>query len=81
MSERFFDKEYKYPVKGESIVDLNTIIPQGVLYELRCTNKECELSVRTQGVNVQRIYRQFIEQGCPSCTSKGCIIKEVDIQL
>ena len=80
MVERFFDKEYKYPTKGEEIVDLSTITLQGVLYEIRCKNEVCELSARTQGVNVERIYNQFIKEGCPSCGDKYFTIREVDLK-
>lgn len=77
--ESFYDSGYKYPAKGEGIVNLTTLVSHGVLYEIRCANKKCELCARTQGVNIQRLYLQFTGEGCPSCGKKDFVIKEVDI--
>ena len=75
MAERFYQKDYKYPTKGKGIENFAEIIPEGILYEIRCG--QCDLAARTQGINVERIYNQFIQKGCPSCGGKNISIKEV----
>ncbi|GHU79053.1 hypothetical protein AGMMS49992_30640 [Clostridia bacterium] len=52
-------------LEDESYIEMN-----GVLYELHCPNPECVLNVRTQGVNLQRMYNKLFEVGCPSCKHK-----------
>ena len=78
MTERFYQKDYKYPTKGKEIKNLAEIVPEGILYEIRCG--QCELAARTQGVNVERIYNQFMQNGCPSCGGINLSIKEVEIE-
>ena len=36
MTERFYQKDYKYPTKEKEIKNLAEIVPEGILYEIRC---------------------------------------------
>ncbi|GHU78080.1 hypothetical protein AGMMS49992_27760 [Clostridia bacterium] len=66
---------YPYKAVGEyldcsRLEDDSYIEMNGVLYELHCLNPECVLNVRTQGVNLRRMYNKLLEVGCPSCKQK-----------
>lgn len=78
--ERFFEKDYKYPVKQGDGVDLENIAISGVLYDVGCQNEGCGLSARSQGENAKRLYLQFTQEGCPCCGGKKFVIKEVDVR-
>ena len=64
---------YPFRAVGEQLnsqrLDDETYIKMsGVLYELKCPNPECIMSIRTQGVNLKAIYDHIKEHsGCPLC--------------
>ncbi|GHU78410.1 hypothetical protein AGMMS49992_28990 [Clostridia bacterium] len=63
---------YPYKAVGErldatKLGDPDYITMNNVLYELHCPAPDCVLNVRTQGVNVQRMYDKLLVVGCPAC--------------
>ena len=80
MAERFFEKDYKYPVKIGDGTNLEDIATSGVLYDVGCLNEECGLSARSQGENAKKLYLKFTQEGCPCCGGKKFVIKEVDVR-
>ncbi|GHU80595.1 hypothetical protein AGMMS49992_33660 [Clostridia bacterium] len=66
---------YPYKAVGEHLdvtrlSNPDYITMNNVLYELHCPASDCVLNVRTQGVNVQRMYDKLLEVGCPTCKQK-----------
>lgn len=75
----FLRADYPYPAIGEPITDLSTLKETGVLYEIKCQTPECGLCVRSQGVNIPRVYEKLITDGCMDCQGKTFVVREVDM--
>lgn len=69
--------DYPYQAVGEPITDLSTLEPTGVLYEIMCPN--CQMSMRSQGLNTKSTYDRLMESGCLGCKAKEFIVKRVDM--
>ena len=83
--------DYPYKAIGEPITDLDSLIPNE-LYEIKCN--ECEMSIRSQGVNIKSTYERLINgvtvknedgttrveggKGCLGCGNKNLVVKRVD---
>lgn len=68
--------DYPYQAIGDPITDLDSLVPTGVLYEIKCL--DCEMSIRSQGVNITPTYERLMESGCIGCKSKNLIVRKVD---
>ena len=84
--------DYPYQAVGEPITDLDTLVPTGALYEIKCP--KCEMSIRSQGVNIKPTYERLIYgvevknedgttrieggKGCIGCGNKELVVKMVD---
>lgn len=84
--------DYPYKAIGEPITDLDTLVPNGVLYEIKCP--KCEMSIRSQGVNIKPTYLRMMNgvevknedgttrieggKGCIGCGNRDLVIREVD---
>ena len=53
--------DYPYKAVGEPITDLDSLDPDFV-YEIKCN--ECEMSIRSLGVNIISTYERLKESGC-----------------
>jgi len=89
----YLREDYPYKAIGEPITDLDSLIPSGVLYEIKCP--KCEMSIRSQGVNIKPTYERMMNgvevknddgtvrveggKGCIGCGNRELIIKEVDM--
>lgn len=88
----YLREDYPYKAIGEPITDLDTLIPTGVLYEIKCP--KCEMSIRSQGVNIKPTYERMLNgvevknedgttrreggNGCIGCGNRELEIREVD---
>lgn len=72
----FLRSDYPYQAIGEPITDLDSLEPQEV-YEIKC--HQCEMSIRTQGVNIKAQYERLAESGCIGCGNKDLVVKKVDM--
>lgn len=84
--------DYPYQAIGEPITDLDSLIPTGVLYEIKCP--KCEMSIRSQGVNIKPTYERMMNgvevenddgttrieggKGCIGCGNRDLVIRVVD---
>lgn len=89
----FLREDYPYKATGDVITDLDTLVPNGVLYEIKCP--KCELSIRSQGCNVKKVYEKLLNgvvvknedgtvrveggKGCIGCGNRDLIVKMVDM--
>ena len=76
-TQAFLRADYPYKATGEEITDLDTLEPNGVLYEIKCP--KCEMSIRSQGCNVKTIWNKLSESGCIGCGNKELVLKKVDM--
>lgn len=72
----FLREDYPYKAIGEPITDLDDLDPSTV-YEIKC--HQCEMSIRSQGVNIKSTYERLKESGCIGCGNKELVVKEVDM--
>lgn len=74
----FLREDYPYQVTGEAISpkDLDGLNPSAV-YEIKCL--ACEMSIRSQGVNIKSTYERLRESGCIGCGNKELVVKRVDM--
>lgn len=72
----FLREDYPYKTAGESITDLDSLDPATV-YEIKC--HQCEMSIRSQGVNIKATYERMEESGCIGCGNKELVVKRVDM--
>lgn len=73
----YLREDYPYKAVGEPITELDSLVPHGVLYEIRCPR--CEMSIRSQGCNIKPTYERLMnENGCIGCGNKELVIKRVD---
>ena len=72
----FLRDDYPYKAVGEHITDLGSLNPSAV-YEIKC--HECEMSIRSQGVNIKSTYERLAESGCIGCGNKNLVVKCVDM--
>ncbi len=72
----FLRDDYPYKAVGEPITDLGSLNPSAV-YEIKC--HECEMSIRSQGVNIKSTYRRMEETGCIGCGNKELVVRKVDM--
>ena len=84
--------DYPYQAIGDPITDLDTLVPTGVLYEIKC--HKCEMSIRSQGVNIKPTYERLMYgvevknddgttrieggKGCIGCGNKELVVRMVD---
>lgn len=89
----FLRENYPYKAMGEAIADLESLIPNGVLYEIKCP--KCEMSIRSQGCNIKRVLGKLLDgvevknedgttrteggKGCIGCGNRELIVKMVDM--
>ena len=85
--------DYPYTAVGEPITDLDSLVPTGVLYEIKCP--KCEMSIRSQGCNIKSTYERMMNgveaknedgtvrveggKGCIGCGNKELVVKMVDM--
>lgn len=72
----FLREDYPYKAVGEAITDLDSL-ELGAVYEIKC--HQCEMSIRSQGVNIKSTYERMKETGCIGCGNKNLVIKKVDM--
>lgn len=84
---------YPYKAIGEPIIDLDSLVQTGVLYEIKCP--KCEMSIRSQGINIKPTYERMMNgvevknddgtvrveggKGCIGCGNRELVIREVDM--
>lgn len=85
--------DYPYKAIGEPITDLDSLVPNGVLYEIKCP--KCEMSIRSQGINIKPTYLRMMDgvevknedgttrieggKGCIGCCNRNLVIRQVDM--
>lgn len=72
----FLRPDYPYQAVGEPITDLDSLEPHTV-YEIKC--HQCEMSIRTQGVNIKAQYERLAESGCIGCGNRELVVRKVDM--
>ena len=72
----YLREDYPYKAVGEPITDIDSL-EDGVLYEIKCN--QCEMSLRSQGQNIKKIYERLKENGCLGCGNKDLVLKKVDM--
>lgn len=72
----FLQEDYPYQAIGEPITDLDTL-ESGTVYEIKC--HQCEMSIRSQGVNIKSTYERMKESGCIGCGNKELVVRRVNI--
>ena len=73
----YLREDYPYKAIGEPIIDLDSLIQTGVLYEIKCP--QCEMSIRSQGCNIKSTYERMMnENGCIGCGNKELAVMKVD---
>ena len=72
----FLREDYPYKAVGEPITELDSLDPTTV-YEIKCN--QCEMSIRSQGVNIKPTYQRLAESGCIGCGNKELVVKKVDM--
>ena len=89
----FCRENYPYKAVGDVITDFDSLEPHGVLYEIKCP--KCEMSIRTQGCNVKRVYEKLMNgvqvknedgsvrteggKGCIGCGNRELVVKKIDM--
>ena len=73
----FLREDYPYKAIGDEIKDINSIKNSNQVYEIKCN--KCEMSVRSQGVNISSLVQRMNSSGCIGCGNKNLVIKLVDI--
>lgn len=89
----YLREDYPYNAVGDPITDLDTLVPNGVLYEIKCP--KCEMSIRSQGGNIKRVYTRLLDgvevknedgtsrveggKGCIGCGNRNLVVKMVDM--
>ena len=89
----YLREDYPYKAIGEPITDLDTLVPTGVLYEIKCP--KCELSIRSQGLNIKPTYDRMLKgvevtdedgavrteggKGCIGCGNRELVVRRVDM--
>jgi len=89
----YLREDYPYKAIGEPITDLDSLVPNGVLYEIKCP--KCEMSIRSQGVNIKPTYERMLNgvevtdedstkrieggKGCIGCGNRELVIRMVDM--
>ena len=68
--------DYPFKAIGEPIEDLSTLA-EGQIYEIKCNN--CEMSIRSQGQNIQGTLDRLKDKGCIGCGNKDLKIYKVDM--
>ena len=72
----FLREDYPYQAIGEPITDLDNL-ESGTVYEIKC--HQCEMSIRSQGVNIKSTYERMKESGCIGCGNKELVVRRVNI--
>lgn len=73
----FLQDDYPYKACKEIITQPDSIQPD-LVYEIKCSI--CEMSIRTQGVNIQSTYKRIVSKdGCIGCGNKDIIIRQIDM--
>ena len=72
----YLSEDYPYKAIGEAIIDLDSL-EDGVLYEIKC--HQCEMSLRSQGQNIKKMFERLKENGCLGCGNKYLVLKKVDM--
>ena len=74
----FLREDYPYKAVGGAIENLDELDP-GAVYEIKC--QECEMSIRSQGVNIKGTMEKLKESGCIGCGNKDLLVRRVDMRL
>ena len=72
----FLRDDYPFKAMGEALTDLDGLEPSAV-YEIKC--QACEMSIRSQGVNIKGTMERLKESGCIGCGRKDLVVKQVDM--
>ena len=72
----FMREDYPYKAVDEVIEDPDSLEPT-MIYEIKCN--ECEMAIRSQGINIKKTYARLKDSGCSGCGSKNLIVKRVDM--
>lgn len=72
----FLREDYPYKAVGEPVIDMDSLDPT-TLYEIKCN--QCEMSIRTQGINIKSTYERLTESGCIGCGNKALVVKRVNM--
>ena len=72
----FLRPDYPYQAVGDAITDLDTL-EHSTVYEIKC--HQCEMSIRSQGVNIKSTYERLKNTGCIGCGNKDLVVKRVDM--
>ena len=74
----FLQDNYPYKAISKEIKNAENLI-DGVVYEIKC--KVCEMSIRSQGQNIKKIYGRLKSNGCIGCGKKELIIRKVNMNV
>lgn len=62
---------YPYQPSGEPLIperfSEDGYLDGDKLYEVKCPNPECELSIHVRGTRVDEFYKRLQKTGCPEC--------------
>ena len=72
----FLREDYPYKAIDEKVEDFNRLESNAV-YEIKCFN--CEMSIRSQGVNIKGTMESLKKTGCIGCGNKDLIVRQVDM--
>ena len=74
----FMREDYPYKAVDEVIEDPDSLEPT-MIYEIKCN--ECEMAIRSQGINIKKTYARLKDSGCIGCGSKNLIVKRVYMRI
>lgn len=72
----FLREDYPYKTVGEALTDLDEL-ESGAVYEIKCP--ACEMSIRSQGVNIKSTFERLQSTGCIGCGGKNLVVRKVDM--
>lgn len=72
----FLGEDYPYKAIGEAIEDMNTL-EADIVYEIKCP--ACEMSIRSQGVNIKSTWERLQSSGCIGCGNKELVVRKIDM--
>lgn len=68
--------DYPFQAVGDPIDDMGALA-EGQIYEIKCSS--CEMSIRSQGQNIQGTLDRLKDKGCIGCGNKDLKIYKVDM--
>ena len=72
----FLREDYPFKAIGDAFTELDSLEPSTV-YEIKCP--DCEMSIRSQGVNIKKTFERLQATGCIGCGKKELIVRKVDM--